>query len=208
MARELNVEQAVRDGLTRYPTLFRTRADVLWHMLVGFGNGYEWENGGPVAVHRAADRDPFQCARNATAEARERFDRDPGHLMVDFYLDSATDYRDDIATVLDGVAGRAQRMALTPPICPRQPAHDEYSFLGRNDARPDWAQAIAEMRVLYTAEMDAQDGAARAGTSAARRLAESIHESSDPAALADALLSLPDGRQIVIALADRLKKGS
>lgn len=155
----LTVEQVVRDGLAKYPTLFRTRADVLWHMIVDYGNGYEWEGDGPVAVMQDPVGDPYVAARKWTEDARLHFDPNSmdGHGLVDLYLSMAANDRDNVATLLDGIEDRAQRMTLTPPPCPRQPASEAYSFLYRNDARPDWAKAIKEMRILYAETMATQD---------------------------------------------------
>lgn len=45
-------EAVIRRGLWYYPTLFQNRTDVLAHLFLSYGNGYEWYDGELVAVMR------------------------------------------------------------------------------------------------------------------------------------------------------------
>lgn len=62
------LDRLVRELLFRFPPIFRTRWDVLRHLFLVIGNGYEWVDGQLVAV---VDREEFD-----EQQAREVFFRD------------------------------------------------------------------------------------------------------------------------------------
>lgn len=66
------LDRLVRQSLLSYPLLFPSRWDVLLHLFLVIGNGYEWENGRLVSV---MEREEFDEAR-----ARATFFRDLDEL--------------------------------------------------------------------------------------------------------------------------------
>lgn len=138
-------DEVVRDGLWFYPSLFRTRGDVLHHVLCVIGSGYEWEGGEVVSVYpEYPDRTPLERFREEMAKAREG-----SPLMAEVITETRVEDLENAQLIHDQLEARAQRMALTPS--PHKPYDSSRYALLRNvpdDVTPEWARACEQMWAL------------------------------------------------------------
>jgi len=59
----MTVEETIKKAMINYPSLFPTKYDVLEHLFLVNGNGYDWENGQLIAIFGHAEKsNTAECA--------------------------------------------------------------------------------------------------------------------------------------------------
>lgn len=141
-------DEVVRDGLWFYPSLFRTRGDVLHHVLCVIGSGYEWENGEVVSAFPGyQDEDPVRREIDGFQEEC-RGGRSRSSYVSDGILGMHADALEVALLTHAQIDARVQRMALTHGQKPYDSSR--YALLRNvpDDVTPEWARACEQMWAL------------------------------------------------------------
>lgn len=134
------VAEFVKDSISRFPTLYQSRTDVLHHAFLLLGNGCEWRDGVLVKDEPCADefrRKPAPIRTELAAELAAI-----GLDLADQALDRAVGAEDREISAEEV----KRRAALTTAIANPYPWQ-----VGCNlsripaDVKPDWAAAAAEI---------------------------------------------------------------
>lgn len=141
-------ESTIRRCLWSYPTLFQSRTDVLRHLFLTIGGGYEWDGGDLVSVF-PEDRDD-----KPSSEVYVDPERFPG-TYDDLRAERDEEYR--------AVRSDIERAATTRGPLKDKLGHHSfsrgYSYLWNSpeDISPEWAEALAEARELFEPLIDAME---------------------------------------------------
>lgn len=148
------VNDTVRHAITRYPSLFTSRIEVLHYLFCVIGNGHEWEKGEIVN----GNDDPTPVWTEETERARRtEFFTNLGMTAEDFAeIGQTTEMEDaDIARLAEIVATVDTRMFdmdnySRSYIYPQS----DYALLMDipEDVKPDWAEAAEEIKAWATAK--------------------------------------------------------
>lgn len=164
----LSVDEFVRRGLLDFPSLFKTKADVLAHGLLVIGNGYEWHDGGLQSVYGQADGRRYDGRPTRSEEAYKEFLKHSprGHdfmwqMLIEHYVGDL-----EVAQlVASQIEARSKDMRLTPHRPFAMEGHKAgtkkgpgtgkayvypqsgYALIMRmpSDVRPDWREACEAM---------------------------------------------------------------
>lgn len=146
-----SVDEFVRTSILAYPTLYKSRTEVLHHALCVIGNGYMWGEQGIIIT--------------STYEAPKRpWTEEDAFADMESYLESSIgspDIRDmvrpafveDIKNCTKIVAEIDTRMHLRTPIKSFYPQSVDYALIHNapENITDDWAEACVEMRELAIA---------------------------------------------------------
>lgn len=134
------VDKTVRTAILCFPTLFKTRGDVLHHLFCIIGNGYRWHKG--ELVHMFPEDDQPWTAENQ----RKSFAHMGGHADI---LKEITEKRvKENQAVVDNIDAAVQDLTFTRSIYPQETT--AFLFNIPADVTPDWASAAEEAKTLAT----------------------------------------------------------
>ncbi len=187
------LDTQVRQSLLGYPLIFATRADVLEHMFLVVGNGYEWVGGSLVDV--------FDKGFDET-RAREKFFFDVDRMEADFGVDASSrlararrQFQYDNIEDLVFERGTAQPMSTTRIMAIS--VEHSHAFTVPDDVEESFKAGAIEVLgnlipALYYAEKLGQDRGIRAAAQEQyRRLAPDRYEGMQ--ALVDELMAVKYG---------------
>lgn len=142
----MNPDDTVRESLYYYPSIYKTRGDVLHHLFCVIGNGYEWLNGELVTASRG-DEDPIEREIDSTLAIIQK--PNAREILQDMYWEILSDR---IALVAD----RHKNL---------ENAMDDYSFSDRflypksetyaklwnypEDITPEWAVELEKAKNIF-----------------------------------------------------------
>lgn len=100
------LDRLIRTALATYPTLYQTRWDVLSNLYLGYGHGYEWQDGALVQI--------FEDGRSDTPDRAAFFaDIDRRQAGCEAEMATASDWlRAHIARQMRGLAAERARRAF------------------------------------------------------------------------------------------------
>lgn len=145
-----DAEATIRRSLWNYPTLAKSRMDVIHHLMVVIGNGYEWEDGVLIEVggeEEIADPNTELGSRyhNHFAESGNR------NSLWNVKIRHRVDLRDhelcrEIRSNFETYYGRNGFDRETV-----YPGSREYSkmWTAPTEVRPDWAAVVQEARNVF-----------------------------------------------------------
>jgi len=133
-----SANETIRTAIICFPTLFKTRADVLHHLFCVIGNGYTWHKG--ELVHSYPEDEQPWTAKNE----RESFARMGGPADL---LKEITEKRvKENQAVVDNIDAVVQDLTFTRSIYPQSTT--AFLFNIPADVTPDWAAAAEEAKTL------------------------------------------------------------
>lgn len=135
------VDAFVRNAILRYPSLYKSRTDVLHDTLCVPGNGYEWgEDGTIVSIF---EEPPVWNRETAISEMEGVLTITPSVFRESFRADILADI-EDCAEVVEQVD---TRMHLLHKV-PRFAQQSQFALLMTmpKNVSPEWKQAAKEMR--------------------------------------------------------------
>jgi hypothetical protein len=133
------VDETVRTSITRYPSLFATRGDVLHHLFLVLGNGFAWHKGEIVNTF-PEDEQPWTPEREHASFARMGGNAD---LLRDLVEERIQKHQ----AILSNVDAAIQDLTFTGErIYPQS----QYALLLTipKDVTDDWAAAAEEAKVI------------------------------------------------------------
>lgn len=136
-----SVDEFVRTAILSYPSLYKSRTDVLHDTLCVPGNGYEWGQDGTIVS--TFEEPPVWNKETAIAEMEGVLSSSPDAFREIFRIDMLADI-EDCAEVVEQVD---TRMHLRHKVA-RFARQSEFSLLMNTpkNVSPEWQKATQEMR--------------------------------------------------------------
>lgn len=148
------VSEIVENSLRNFPSLYRHRTDVLHALLVGYGNGFEWDQttGELFPMCGPYDRTDEECMRKTDQFILDGATSDNAFMREQCLQNLAEDEAENAERMR--IRTNAAALTHTPgPLTdkPRQ-ATPRYSlmFTAPANVTADWAAAIAEITEVMT----------------------------------------------------------
>lgn len=145
-----SVDEFVRTSILTYPSLYKSRTDVLHHALCVIGNGYEWGKDGTVVIDYGEPH-PLWNKQDELAELETYLEQ---HFSTEFIRSVVREGMiKHIDECVEIVEQAEERTHMVTPIESFYPECKEYALIHNTpeNITDDWAEACAEMRVLAIA---------------------------------------------------------